>query len=96
MYKKVEYQNEEIGKFGCVLVYRYTKEGNTNELRHNSMYGYENKRNSLVYRYTRTAPKIWRLNPPAELKRFLHPYVSVFSLLYLSTHLNRSIWPTLS
>ena len=41
---------------GCVLVYRYTKEGNINELRHNSMYGYENKRNSLVYRYTRTAP----------------------------------------
>ena len=44
--------------FGCVLVYRYTKEGNINELRHNSMYGYENKRNSLVYRYTRTAPCI--------------------------------------
>ena len=42
---------------GCVLVYRYTKEGNINELRHNSMYGYENKRNSLVYRYTRTAPR---------------------------------------
>ena len=42
--------------FGCVLVYRYTKEGNINELRHNSMYGYENKSNSLVYRYTRTAP----------------------------------------
>ena len=42
---------------GCVLVYRYTKEGNINELRHNSMYGYENKRNSLVYRYTRTAPQ---------------------------------------
>ena len=41
---------------GCVLVYRYSKEGNINELRHNSMYGYENKRNSLVYRYTRTAP----------------------------------------
>ena len=41
---------------GCVLVYRYTKEGNINELRHNSMYGYENNRNSLVYRYTRTAP----------------------------------------
>ena len=45
---------------GCVLVYRYTKEGNINELRHNSMYGYENKRNSLVYRYTRTAPSIER------------------------------------
>ena len=43
-------------EIGCVLVYRYTKEGNNNELRHNSMYGYENKRNSLVYRYTRTAP----------------------------------------
>ena len=38
-------------------MYRFTKEGNINELRHNSMYGYENKRNSLVYRYTRTAPK---------------------------------------
>ena len=31
---------------GCVLVYRYTKERNINELRHNSMYGYENNRNS--------------------------------------------------
>ena len=41
---------------GCVLVYRYTKERNINELRHNSMYGYENNRNSPVYRYTRTAP----------------------------------------
>ena len=41
---------------GCVLVYRYTKKGNINELRHKSMYGYENNRNSLVYRYTRTAP----------------------------------------
>ena len=41
---------------GCVLVYRYTKERNTNELRHNSMYGYENNRNSPVYRNTRTAP----------------------------------------
>ena len=41
---------------GCVLVYRYTKERNVNELRHNSMYGYENDRNSPVYRYTRTAP----------------------------------------
>ena len=41
---------------GCVLVYWYTKERNINELRHNSMYGYENNRNSPVYRYTRTAP----------------------------------------
>ena len=41
---------------GCVLVYRYTKQRNINELRHNSMYGYENNRNSPVYRYTRTAP----------------------------------------
>ena len=41
---------------GCVLVYRYTKERNVNELRHNSMYGYENDRNSPVYWYTRTAP----------------------------------------
>ena len=45
-------------KLGCVLVYRYTKEPNINELRHNSMYGYENNRYSPVYRYTRTAPKI--------------------------------------
>ena len=42
---------------GCVLVYRYTKERNINELRHNFMYGYKNNRNSPVYRYTRTAPK---------------------------------------
>ena len=42
--------------FGCVLVYWYTKERNINELRHNSMYGYENDRNSPLYRYTRTAP----------------------------------------
>ena len=41
---------------GCILVYRYTEERNINKLRHNSMYGYENNRNSLVYRYTRTAP----------------------------------------
>ena len=43
------------------FVYRYTrtqptKERNVNELRHNSMYGYENNRNSPVCRYTRTAP----------------------------------------
>ena len=44
-------------KHGCVLVYRYTKERNINELRHNSMYGCENNRNSPMYRYTRTAPK---------------------------------------
>ena len=42
---------------GCVLVYRYTKERNINELRQDSMYGCENNRNSPVYRYTRTAPK---------------------------------------
>ena len=47
-----------LAKSGCVLVYRYTKERNINELRHNSMYGYENNRNSPVYRYTRTAPKM--------------------------------------
>ena len=41
---------------GCVLVCRYTKERNINELRHNSIYGYENNRNSPVYQYTRTAP----------------------------------------
>ena len=41
---------------GCVLVYRYTKERNSYKLRHNSMYGYENNRNSPVYQYTRTAP----------------------------------------
>ena len=38
-------------------MYRYTKERNINELCHNSMYGYENNRNSPMYRYTRTAPK---------------------------------------
>ena len=38
-----------------VLVYRYTKERNINELHHNSMYGYENNQNSPVYRYTRKA-----------------------------------------
>ena len=43
---------------GCVLVYRYTKDRNINELRHNSMYGYENNKNSPLYWYTRTAP-IW-------------------------------------
>ena len=41
-------------------MYRYTKERNINELRHNSMYGCENNRNSPVYRYTRTAPEIQR------------------------------------
>ena len=51
-----EVEEEYHAILGCVLVYRYTREGNINELRHNSMYGYENKRNSLVYRYTRTAP----------------------------------------
>ena len=44
-------------KNGCVLVYRYTEERNINELRHNSMYGYENNRNSPVYQYTRTDPE---------------------------------------
>ena len=34
------------------------KRRNINELRHNSMYGYESKRNSLVYWYTRTAPRL--------------------------------------
>ena len=33
-------------EMGCVLVYRYTKERNINKLHHNSMYGYENNRNS--------------------------------------------------
>ena len=41
---------------GCVLVYRYTKDRNINELRHNSMYGYEKNKNSPLYWYTRTAP----------------------------------------
>ena len=43
-------------------MYRYTKERNINELRHNSMYGYENNRNSPVYRYTRTAPIKWYIS----------------------------------
>ena len=47
---------QQVKIIDCILVYRYTKEGNINELRHNSMYGYQNNRNSLVYRYTRTAP----------------------------------------
>ena len=42
--------------WGCILVYRYTKERNIKELRHNPTYEYENNRNSPVYRYTRTAP----------------------------------------
>ena len=42
---------------GCVLLYQYTKEWNINELRQDSMYGYENNRNSPMYRYIRTAPK---------------------------------------
>ena len=44
--------------FSCVLVYRYTKERDINELRHNSIYAYENNRNCPVYRYTRTASNI--------------------------------------
>ena len=54
--KRVSIKRYPLRWNSCVLVYRYTKEGNINELRHNSMYGYENNRNSLVYRYTRTAP----------------------------------------
>ena len=43
-------------------MYRYTKERNINELCHNSMYGYENNRNSPVYQYTRTAPEsLWTI-----------------------------------
>ena len=30
-------------------MYQYTKEQNINELQHNSMYGYENNKNSPVY-----------------------------------------------
>ena len=48
-------------------MYRYTKEGNINELRHKSMYGYENNRNSLVYRYTRTAPR--KQNQPRRTRK---------------------------
>ena len=54
LWKKYPVQQQN---FGCVLVYRYTKERNINELHHNSMYGCENNRNSPVYRYTRTAPE---------------------------------------
>ena len=78
---------------GCVLVYRYTKEGNINELRHNSMYGYENKRNSLVYRYTRTAP-YYVLFHSQELTRFevnqltvLHSQTNYLNLLQFHKHL---------
>ena len=49
-----KFQDSDVG---CVLVYRYTKERNINELRDNSIYGYENNRNSPVYRYTRTVPR---------------------------------------
>ena len=42
-------------------------------MRHNSMYGYENNRNSLVYRYTRTAPcqlmKLWTEKLPIATKK---------------------------
>ena len=54
-------------------MYRYTKERNINELHHNSMYGYENNRNSPVYRYTRTAPLFYRAD--LELSQYL---ISVF------------------
>ena len=39
-------------------------------MRHNSMHGYENNRNSPVYRYTRTAPYLppWaKLRVPSDL-----------------------------
>ena len=62
--------------FGCVLVYRYTKERNINELRHNSMYGHENNRNSPVYRYTRTAPKFLLLGT-VSLKTLIHQQIKV-------------------
>ena len=59
MYKIHQPNDMHVGfptEMGCVLVYQYTKEQNINELRHNSLYGYENNRNSPVYQYTRTAP----------------------------------------
>ena len=69
---------------GCVLAYRYAKERNINELRHNCMYGYENNRNSPVYRYTRTTPNFVRelmnklamktKNPAWSLKYERGPY----------------------
>ena len=62
--------------FGCVLVYQYTKELNINELRHNSMYGHENNRNSPVYRYTRTAPKFLLLGT-VSLKTLIHQQIKV-------------------
>ena len=62
--------------FSCVLVYRYTKERNINELRHNSMYGHENNRNSPVYRYTRTAPK-FLLSGTVSLKTLIHQQIKV-------------------
>ena len=71
------------------LVYRYTKEGNINELRHNSMYGYENKRNSLVYRYTRTAPRL--LLSMVASEQFTCHLLSVGPLRNFSL---RSDWPS--
>ena len=69
---------------GCVFAYRYAKERNINELRHNCMYGYENNRNSPVYRYTRTTPNFVRelmnklamktKNPAWSLKYERGPY----------------------
>ena len=52
-------------------MYRYTKERNINELRHNSMCGYENNRNSPVYRYTRTAPRNLRSIVISKISRHL-------------------------
>ena len=72
-------------KMGCVLVYRYTREGNFNELRHNSMYGYENKRNSLVYRYTRTAPK----NGNVSAETWEKPHRIVNATLSYSTNISK-------
>ena len=57
-------------------MYRYTKERNINELYHNSIYEYENNRNSPVYRYTRTAPLIMTSSHVLTLKHVSTTYVA--------------------
>ena len=46
---------------GCVIVYRYTEERNINELRHNSMYGYEKPGQPLVRQHKFFPPLLYVL-----------------------------------
>ena len=78
-----------VGKVsGCVLVYRFTKERNINELRHNSMYGYENNRNSPVYRYTRTAPSFRTAPYYCKTNLFSQRKCIVFVIVFSVQELN--------